>query len=266
MKTLMNLIVVLIALVALVLAGCEKTQPSALAPEKVQLKTEDGVTIYANFYKPKAENPPAVLLLHQRGSNKEAWGAFIDKLVEHGFAVMAIDMRGHGESTKGPNGEKLDYHDFNETAGDGGWWHCKYDAEAAVDWLTSDKAKVNKDKIAIVGASVGCSIAAYCTSERKPVTGIVMLSPVVAISPAVVQALASLGENRKVFIYYCKGDERGGDETSAKEFDRNLTDGKTPCTLHGFDGKDHGMDLLGKKYGDFDVNENILKELDSILK
>ena len=272
MKIYANIAVVLLAFAALIFSGCgeQKTSsttpaanepsanttgnlPEGVAPENVNLTTDDDVIINANYYKPAEPATAAVMLIHQRYSNKEAWNPIIGKIVAKGYAVLAFDMRGHGKSTKTTGGETI-----GEPA-EGQWWECKKDAQAALNFLLGKGIK----KVAVAGASVGASIAVYCASENDAVKGIIMLSPVIAIDPAVVQAASSLG-SRRVFMYYSKNDDRGGNGDSVQQFAEQMAD--TPHQMHAFDGSDHGMAMLGKKYGDFDVNENILKELDSILK
>jgi alpha-beta hydrolase superfamily lysophospholipase len=41
---------------------------------------------------------PAVLLLHGYGEDRTVWRNFTQQLLGHGWAVMALDLRGHGES------------------------------------------------------------------------------------------------------------------------------------------------------------------------
>jgi len=41
---------------------------------------------------------PAVLLLHGYGEDRAVWNAFYPRVAERGWAVMALDLRGHGES------------------------------------------------------------------------------------------------------------------------------------------------------------------------
>jgi dienelactone hydrolase len=272
MKIYANIAVVLLAFAALIFSGCgeQKTSsttpaanepsanttenlPEGVAPENVNLTTEDDIIINANYYKPAEPASAAVILIHQRASNKEAWNPIIGKIVARGYAVLAIDMRGHGKSTKTTDGQTIG------EPGQGQWWECKKDAQAALNFLLGKGIK----KVAVVGASVGASIAVYCASENAEVKGIILLSPVIAIDRAVVQAVSSLG-NRRVFMYYTRNDDRGGNGESVQQFAERMAD--TPHQAHAFDGSDHGMQMLGEKYGDLDVNENILKELDSILK
>jgi alpha-beta hydrolase superfamily lysophospholipase len=66
--------------------------------EKVNFKTKDGVTIVGNYFKPRKEHAPAFLLLHMMPATKESWNDFASHLQKEGFEVLAIDLRGHGES------------------------------------------------------------------------------------------------------------------------------------------------------------------------
>jgi pimeloyl-ACP methyl ester carboxylesterase len=269
----MSIAVVLLALAGPALCGCGGDGKSDGTPprktdtkaESVTFTTPDDahVIISANFYKAAVEKAPAVILIHQRGSNKEEWGPIIDKIVARGYNVLAFDVRGHGGSTKTEDGKTLNYEDFKSDAGADGphWWQCKYDVAAAHKWLEGKGI----DKFAIIGASVGCSIGARFASESNDVKGVIMLSPVLTIDPSVVQALSAMADlKEKAFMYYCKDDGRGSNEAAIAEFQKQLK--RVSPVVHMFDGNDHGMAMLGKKYGDVDVDENILKELDSTLK
>src|SRR4030042_715479 len=72
-----------------------------LASEEVRFPTSDGAEIAATFFRPQGKaRVPAVVLLHQLGSDRHAWKALAQKLTLNNYAVLAIDLRGHGESTQ----------------------------------------------------------------------------------------------------------------------------------------------------------------------
>jgi len=134
-----------------------------IRPEKVEFLTEDGIKIHA-LYVPAGANEgdrqplsdvPAVVLLHMYRSDKSSWKPIFAPFAQRGMALLAIDMRGHGESVVGPNGEDLrklalsrDPKLFRD---------MHLDAAAAVKWLT-DRGHDEK-RIGLLGASVGCSVA-----------------------------------------------------------------------------------------------------------
>jgi alpha-beta hydrolase superfamily lysophospholipase len=86
--------------------------------EKIFLTTEDKVKIAANFYPCEKESSIAVVCLHMMPATKESWDSFAIHLQRCGLCSLAIDERGHGESTiQQIKTQKrvLDYRDFSDT-------------------------------------------------------------------------------------------------------------------------------------------------------
>jgi len=167
-----------------VLLGASRTE-FALGPHPIILETTDGIQIHGWYIHPgthdvvHAEDEsffaqyPAVVLLHMYRGKKGDWGPILGEFFDRDVAALAIDMRGHGESTIGIDGEDLSIRVRNrdETLFNSMW----QDAAAAVDWLVSKGHK--KERIAILGASVGCSVA-IDTARRDPELRVVgVLSP-----------------------------------------------------------------------------------------
>lgn len=89
------------ALVGVLVASTREVTAQAGATEKVRFDTFDRVTLRGTFYpSTKGSKAPCVLLLHPLGGNsaQEGWGALAKALQEKGFAVLAFDFRGHGDS------------------------------------------------------------------------------------------------------------------------------------------------------------------------
>ena len=63
---------------------------------EIELAAEDGVTLKA-WYAPST-NGAAIILLHGAGNSREGARDHAVMLAEHGYGVLALDMRGHGES------------------------------------------------------------------------------------------------------------------------------------------------------------------------
>src|SRR5262245_50586170 len=70
--------------------------------QKVLMETFDKCQLQGSWYGSGAEatKSPVVLMLHKIGGNhqQEGWEALAQLLQEKGFAVLAIDFRGHGDS------------------------------------------------------------------------------------------------------------------------------------------------------------------------
>src|SRR2546422_8056894 len=98
------------------------TAMSKVHQEKVAFPTEDGVSIAGTYYFPLLQESegsknetssalPAAILLHMLGKDRNSWNGFPETLAQNGFVVLAIDLRGHGESVV-QNGKPISYQSF----------------------------------------------------------------------------------------------------------------------------------------------------------
>ncbi|MBS3053998.1 MAG: alpha/beta fold hydrolase [Candidatus Aenigmarchaeota archaeon] len=132
--------------------------------EKVSFVTADGVTIAGNYWQGSSA---AVLLLHMMPAAKESWNPFAKILNKNGFSILAIDLRGHGESTK-QGGKELDFRKFS----DADHQASIKDAEAGIEYLKGRGAK----KTFIAGASIGANLALLYQSQHPEIEKTVLLS------------------------------------------------------------------------------------------
>jgi len=146
--------------------------PADAAADKIVLTAADGQRIVGSFS--KGDSGIGVVLLHMYRNSKESWQPLLEKLQGRGITTLAIDMRGHGESRLGPEGEDLykkvvarDPELFNK---------MHLDAEAAILYLTAHGT--DPDKVGLIGASVGCSVAIHTVSAgTAPVGTVVVMTP-----------------------------------------------------------------------------------------
>jgi dienelactone hydrolase len=138
--------------------------------EEITFKTEDGVEIAGNYFKPKKEHSPVFLLLHMMPSIKESWNSFASLLQDNGFAVLAIDLRGHGKSID-KNGMRLDYKEFKDPQ----HRESMKDIATAKEFLAGKK-NVDISRLAIAGASIGANLALWQASLDKDVRLLILLS------------------------------------------------------------------------------------------
>ena len=68
---------------------------SAVAQKTISFPTEDDGEIYADIY---GKGTKAVVLVHGGQFNKESWQKQALILTHAGFLVLALDLRGYGES------------------------------------------------------------------------------------------------------------------------------------------------------------------------
>ena len=85
------------------------------SPATVEFRGEQSLTLVADEWNRGAGgNRPTILMLHGGGQNRFSWKNTGQVLADHGFHVIAIDARGHGDSDRAPTGE----YTVNTLAGD----------------------------------------------------------------------------------------------------------------------------------------------------
>jgi alpha-beta hydrolase superfamily lysophospholipase len=138
-------------------------EQETLKPEKVSLKTKDQQVLKSNFYNTPNNKGKCVLLLHQYSKNKESWSELIPRLIKNKRAVLALDLRGHGESTG-------NYKDFSEED----FANMSIDVNTAIKFLEENGFK--KENISLIGTSIGANLAQnYSASNTNDKT--ILLSP-----------------------------------------------------------------------------------------
>ena len=76
------------------------------SPATVEFRGEQSLTLVADEWNRGAGgNRPTILMLHGGGQNRFSWKNTGAVLADHGFHVIAIDARGHGDSDRSPNGQ-----------------------------------------------------------------------------------------------------------------------------------------------------------------
>lgn len=141
----------------------------------VETVTRDGVAISGSFA-PAARGPaPAVVLLHQLGSDRADFAGFAPQLRRRGMATLAIDLRGMGRSlSRSPSKERYVPPRDQERV----LRLMQRDVEAAVRFLRA-RREVDPDRIAIVGLGGGASLA--WRASGSGVRGAVALGPAVPV-------------------------------------------------------------------------------------
>ena len=125
--------------------------------------TKDGIMIVGDYY--AGSSASGVLLLHMMPAVRASWQQLALKLQENGFHALAIDLRGHGESTGGPNG----YQQFSDAQHQ----QSVFDIEASVEFLRTKGI----EKIHIGGASIGANLALQYAGQHSEVASVTLLSP-----------------------------------------------------------------------------------------
>jgi pimeloyl-ACP methyl ester carboxylesterase len=167
--------------------------------QKVSFITKDGVTIVANYY-PNKSAKFAGILVHMRPKTKESFDDLAKFLQKEGYALLAIDLRGHGESTESVKG-KLDYNKFSEDE----------EKESINDLISAslflEKEGYPKDRQFLIGASIGANLSFQFLSENPQVKAIVLLSPGLNYRGVILENFKKEGLGEKIFVISALDDE-----------------------------------------------------------
>lgn len=131
--------------------------------EVVTFETQDSFRIVGDYY--PYEGRKGMILLHMMPADRKSWTAFAAKLQQAGFAVLAIDLRGHGASQGGPSG----YRHFSDQEHQA----SEFDVDAAAGFMKAQGVT----EVHLAGASIGANLALEYLVNHKEVQSAILLSP-----------------------------------------------------------------------------------------
>lgn len=147
----------------LILTSC-----AVYAQNKIVLQTEDKWKLEAVFQ--PSEDGKYVILLHDLGRKKEDFSVFGKSLEKAGFGYLAVDLRGHGQSTN------LNIQtNFKKTGEDNEFNQMTKDVDAAIGYL--NRKGVYNENIFLLGAGLGANIAAKSLPMHPKIGGVILLTP-----------------------------------------------------------------------------------------
>lgn len=142
--------------------------------EVLTLKTKDGVRLKVTYYPSQlGKKAVPVVMLHDFKENRAVFNKLALALQnppqgKPSHAVLTVDLRGHGESTKmiAPNGKtreleaaRLGKNDFLNMV--------EYDMEAVRKFLVTknDAGELNLNKLCILGSGMGANVATWAAAK-----------------------------------------------------------------------------------------------------
>ncbi len=204
--------------------------------EKVVFSTEDSVFIAGDLYRPHTANGKGVLLLHMMPADRKSWNPLATLLQSRGYQVLAIDLRGHGESVK--QGERTI--SFKQFYADEEHQASRLDVEAAVSYLHAKG--ISDDALIVGGASIGANLALGYAAYHRDVSGVVLLSPgLVYHGIQTESAIKNLEAHQRVLMVVSEEDAYSAESV------RTLADmGKASKEIKWYNGLGHGTSMLEK--------------------
>lgn len=232
------------------------------------LVTKDSHEIKITYFKSAArEEAPVVILLHGKGGNRLIWKSFAEQLQKVDFAVITVDLRGHGDSTGGSDasGKK------SEGPKKGDYLAMVVqDLEAVKKFIYEEhqNKQLNMNKLGIVAADVTTPVAiAYAefdweklpyddaptleqrTPKGQDVRALALLSPEGNVPGLGTNKTLAVIRTLKLPVLICVGSKSPGDMSQAKKMHEILApkkEGFDQIYFEPYDSKLRGTDLLGK--------------------
>lgn len=214
----------------ILVSSCQRAE--APDPVGVTLETPDGLRLSAWRYDPGVEQPPGLILVHRRGATAAVWAPFAERARQAGYQVVAMDLRGHGESRQQAAGA-LDYREF----GPPDWSGVLQDIEAARACLLA--AGADPENIFIAGEGLGGGLALQYTVQNADIQGVVLVSPGLDEVGIDTAALIQQLTDRPCVVLWSEGDAYAA--AAAATLIR-----LAPAHLesHAYPGAAHGTDLF----------------------
>jgi alpha-beta hydrolase superfamily lysophospholipase len=215
----------------LALAALITTTATAAAqgrPQRVTFRTDDGVTIAGTWYEPAYRPGPAVVLVHMLQRSKRDWESMAPRLAAAGIGALAIDLRGHGDSSYANAGNGSGYADMVQ------------DVRAARRFLAT-RPDVIPGRIGIAGASLGANVAALAAADGA-FASMALLSPSLDYRGLRIEAAVRKYGDRPLLLV------SSDDDPYARRSALDLQKTGTSRELLSLVGAGHGTNMLSRSY------------------
>lgn len=220
----MRRLILLLALAALITT----TATAQDRPQRVTFRTDDGVTIAGTWYEPAYRPGPAVVLVHMLQRSKRDWEPMAARLAAAGVGALAIDLRGHGDSSYANSGDGSGYSDMVQ------------DVRAARRFLAI-RPDVIPGRIGIAGASLGANLAALAAADGG-FASMALLSPSLDYRGLRIEASVRKYGDRPLLLV------SSDDDPYARRSSIDLQKTGTSRELLSLVGAGHGTNMLSRSY------------------
>lgn len=203
--------------------------------------TPDGFTIKGTLTVPATgpKRHPVVILAPQFHQTRDSFAPLAERLNARGIATLALDLRGHGESTDKGGATVAVTDDFMASAQAVGFDKIPGDLAQAAAWARKQR-NLDPRRVALAGASVGAFSVLEAAGKARPLA-VLALSPAgeAAFGPKAMEELTgSLSRSGAAVLVFAARE----DDDAAK----NATALKSAAGVSEllYDGKDHGSAFL----------------------
>jgi pimeloyl-ACP methyl ester carboxylesterase len=263
-------------------AGSNDKDKEKFEPVVRSLETKDGGTLKGTYFQSnRGKDAPVVVLLHMADGNRMIWqgrDSFALRLQNEGFAVLTLDLRGHGDS-KGDGAVGVVAQSDKKTARKAArkieyTQMVEFDMEAVNKFLLMEhqQGNLNMNKTGFVGPEMGATVAAFAAARdwQKPryddapagsgmetprgenVRALVLLSPVQNLQGLNIAAPLKFLSNPQLGVAFMigfsqKDKEDKGQARKTYEQISTLPRSEERMYLMEYPGAFRGTELLGKR-------------------
>lgn len=183
------------------------------APRTIFYSSDDGAVINGTFWPAEESGASTVYLIHDIGEDRTIWNDYALELQDDGYNVLAIDLRGHGESTKNLKTPDITY-DWTTMQHDD-LIKIQKDIVAANKWVkgTDVHGKDNTDA-GVMGAMIGVgrgglfAFSQVATMSRERMMSAILISPLMDVYQLdVEQEFEDFGDIRPILMAASEGDQ-----------------------------------------------------------
>ena len=167
--------------------------------------------------------------------SREDWKKIVPLLTKQGYAVLNLDLRGHGKSIKRKN-ETLNYLYPAQV----NFRLLPLDVIFALEALEVYMGKIDTERVGIVGSSLGANAALIATAGNTKIKTLVLVSPSLNYHNLKTEEPAKRLKNHSVLLMSSRGDSYS--MSSCERLYSAMPAQKKEIKL--VEGKEHGNNLL----------------------
>ena len=203
--------------------------PALAETRVVDLQTSDGINLKASYTSP-GRTGPAMLLIHQCNMDRSSWEAISTALVASGIHVLALDLRGFGES--GGEGLSSGFPTLLQKSAS--------DADLAFDYLVA-QSDVDASRVGVGGASCGGMISADLAVRK----GIRVKALLLLSSPPSSNAIQNVANNSELAVFAAATTQDTITPGVAGALEAMVNGSANPSSvLRILDGTEHGLPMF----------------------
>ena len=208
------------------------------ATREVTFTTPDGFVLKGTLKVPARQGRcPVVILAHQFQATRAGWQPLVEALNAKGIATLALDLRGHGQSTQRGGATVEAAKDMAEAARTVRFDKLPEDLLQVAQWARR-QPELDSRRLALAGSSLGAYGALMASALIHPVA-VLALSPAGGWGEKPAEALAQAVQTAKAAVFVLASEEDPEADASAK-----AVQGLPGVYARIAPGKAHGFELL----------------------